>query len=269
LDPQFAKLSLLHLAITIGVLPWLFKAADGNSKAAIGPTSEALRLPNDPFVLEKGGRRGTMPNGEHTNVSNQIKGEPKKIDTPPINVATGVTVTLPTFLEANPRVCCAKFRSPSSKFKRPKGRIDATFGAVTEILGYMHVLGMPIHSIPLVRCIDAIDIDLHANTKLPSQPRGIIAIVVVENLVDCRSNGNHRWAIWWNMVKYDKSSLPPFKYSPFTNAIIATICYQPLPTLHFHFHFHAVWRVGWLCVVILWLWLTAMVVQSTPRYIQA
>ena len=157
-----------------------------------------------------------MSNGEHTNVSTQIKGEPKKIDAPPINVATGFTVTLPTFLEANPRVCCARFRSPSSKFKRPKGRIDATFGAVKEILGYMHVLGTHIHTVPLVRGIDAIDIDLLASTNLPSQPRGIIAIVDVENLVDCRSNGNHRWAIWWNMVKYDKSSLPSFNDSPFT-----------------------------------------------------
>ena len=51
LDPQFAKFAFLDLSITVGILPGFFKAADGNSEAAVGPPTKAFRLANYPFVL--------------------------------------------------------------------------------------------------------------------------------------------------------------------------------------------------------------------------
>ena len=62
-----AKFALLHLAIAVGVLPRLLEASDGYSEAAIGPSPEALRLLDYPFVLFVflGGATAIAPTGRH------------------------------------------------------------------------------------------------------------------------------------------------------------------------------------------------------------
>jgi hypothetical protein len=51
-DPQFAPISLLDLAIPIGVLPGLLETTDGNREATLGTAAESLDLAEDGLVLK-------------------------------------------------------------------------------------------------------------------------------------------------------------------------------------------------------------------------
>lgn len=107
------------------------------------------------------------------------------------------------FLEANPRVCCAKlFPTNGVEFVKVGVAADEEIGnkLVDETLERnMFLWIIPIH-IPLPRFDDGVDIDL-AITEIPAREPWCIDIIVVDAiLVDRPSDGNSRCVTWLNMA---------------------------------------------------------------------
>lgn len=53
LNPELSEFAFLDLTVTVGILPWFFEAADGDTVAAVCSTAEPLGLFDDSFVLDE------------------------------------------------------------------------------------------------------------------------------------------------------------------------------------------------------------------------